>query len=171
MFLDWRMNNASFNEMIANFLRYWDRPEVDEVYVGKWGDFNRADSHQNHWVNINMKSHSERINLAIVRIKEEQDFVDNFIMKFAETLNELDKMDADFYSKLKFGTIDPEVIRLINSGFNSHLAHLLVDEYSEFKIEDDEHSSVYLDSKVVEKMKQNGENDITVFEAKMHIRN
>lgn len=171
MFLDWRMQNSSFSEMIGNFLRYWEQPQVGLVYVGKWGDTARDGSFRDHWVNIKAKSPAERTNLAIVRIKEEQDFVDNFIMKFAETLNELKVLETEFFLMLKFGTSDQEVIKLINSGYNSHLAHLLIDEYSEFRIEDEDFSSVYLDSGIIQKMRENGENDIVVFEAKMHIRN
>jgi len=88
MFLDWRMRNASYAEMINAFRRYWDNPENSMAYVGRWGDLKREESWRESWTDIRTKNSKERTNLAIVRIKEEQDFLDNFILKFVEILND-----------------------------------------------------------------------------------
>ncbi len=169
MLIDWRAKNASYPEMIANFMRYWDDERSDEVYVGKWGEFAREGSFRDSWVLISEKSHAEKVNLAIVRIKEEQDIVDNSILKFVEVLNDLGKLPQDLYLEIKYGTTNSEKIRLINNGLNSALAGRLVDIYSDYVETVDEGETVYLKPSLIEKMRGNGENEILVFEAGLHM--
>ncbi|WNZ53804.1 hypothetical protein QT397_00040 (plasmid) [Microbulbifer sp. MKSA007] len=169
MLIDWKIKGASYSEMIRNFLRYWEKLDDDEVYVGKWGEIKREDSFRHHWVIIGDKTHSEKVNLAIVRIKEEQDFVDNQILKYVELLNDLEKIDGDLYLKIKYGTTHKDKIRLMNLGVNSVLASKLIDGYSEFvNIQADE-GVVQLKSSLISRMRENNENEILVFEAGMHL--
>jgi hypothetical protein len=126
---------------------------------------------QNKWyVNIREKTHAERVNLAVVRVKEEQDFVDNFIIKFVEVFNDLNLLDEDLYLKIKYGTNDQFRIALINCGINSHLANVLLDDYSEFIEVNVDAKSVSIDAGVLDKMRDNAENSILVFETQFHIR-
>ena len=169
MLIDWRINNASFSEMIASFLRFWEESAVDEVYVGRWGEIAREGSHRESWVRISEKSHSQRINLAIVRIKEEQDIVDNHILKFLEVLNDLGKIPERLYLEIKYGTTSAEKIRLINNGFNSALAGRLIDSYGAFVEEAEGNDAITLQPELIEKMRDEGENEILVFEAALHM--
>lgn len=169
MLIDWRISNASFSEMIASFLRYWEESAVDEVYVGRWGEIAREGSHRESWVRISEKSHSQRINLAIVRIKEEQDIVDNHILKFLEVLNDLGKIPERLYLEIKYGTTSAEKIRLINNGFNSALAGRLIDSYGTFVEEAEGSDTITLLPELIEKMRDEGENEILVFEAALHM--
>tara|TARA_R110001606_G_scaffold399293_1_gene583871 strand:- start:1607 stop:4054 length:2448 start_codon:yes stop_codon:yes gene_type:complete len=170
MLIDWKINGASYAEMIRNFLRYWEGMGRDEVYVGnKWGEIAREGSHQQRWVIISEKSHSEQVNLAIVRIKEEQDFVDNNLLKYVELLNDLGKLDDDLYLQIKFGTTNQDKIRLMNFGVNSILAGKLIDNYAEFVGVQSDVGIVELRPELIEKMRENGENEILVFEAGMHM--
>ncbi|MDV7144764.1 DEAD/DEAH box helicase [Tropicimonas sp. TH_r6] len=169
MLIDWRINNASFSEMIANFLRYWKESDVDEVYVGRWGEIAREGSHRESWVRINEKSHSQRVNLAIVRIKEEQDIVDNHVLKFVEVLNDLKKIPERLYLEIKYGTTNLEKIRLINNGFNSALAGRLIDSYGTYVEESEGDEAITLQPELIEKMRDEGENEILVFEAALHM--
>lgn len=169
MLIDWRSRNASYQEMIANFIRYWNESDSDEVYVGKWGEYAREGSFRESWIDISEKSYSEQVNLAIVRIKEEQDFVDNSILKFVEVLNDLGKVPEELYLQIKYGTTSSEKIRLINNGLNSALAGRLVDIYSDYVETAEESETVYLRPELIEKMRENGENEILVFEAGLHM--
>lgn len=169
MLIDWKIKGASYAEMIRNFMRYWNEIDNDEVYVGKWGETARDGSHGKYWVNISEKSHSERVNLAIVRIKEEQDFVDNHLLKYVELLNDLGKLDGDLYLKIKYGTTNSDKIKLMNFGVNSYLAGKLVDSYAEFVEVMPEAGVVEFRPALIAKMRENGENEILVFEAGMHL--
>jgi hypothetical protein len=72
------------------------------------------------------------INLAIVRIKEEQDFLDNTLVKFLEILNDIDLVEEELYNKVKYGTNDPSQIALIKNGFSHIAASVLVAKYRSF---------------------------------------
>ncbi|EMP57121.1 Superfamily II helicase [Marinobacter santoriniensis NKSG1] len=170
MFLSWRMRNASFNEMIKRFLDYWAEIPDPLVYVDKWGDTSRDGSYSESWVNISEKSHKERVNLAIVRIKEEQDFLDNQIMKFVEILNDLEMLDEDFYKKIKYGTADEKKITMMKNGFSAGLASLLLQKYSNYVEVDSAANIVNLRAEVQEIMKRNNESRIFIFEAGFNTR-
>ena len=51
------------------------------VYVGKWGDVKRPGSNVARYTKFVGKNRTQVVNLAIVRIKEEQDFIDNTLIK------------------------------------------------------------------------------------------
>lgn len=169
MLIGWKIRGASYSEMIANFLRHWEDTEDEEVYVGKWGEIAREDSFSPRWVRIGEKTHAEKVNLAIVRIKEEQDFVDNNLLKYVELLNDLGKVGADLYLQIKYGTTNLQKISLINSGVNSILAGRLIDTYSDCIEERSEAEGIHLKPKLIERMRENNENEILVFEAGMHL--
>lgn len=169
MLIDWKIKGASYAEMIRNFLRYWEGMGGDEVYVGKWGEIAREGSFRPSWVVISEKTHAEQVNLAIVRIKEEQDFVDNHLLKYVELLHDLGKLDEELYLKIKYGTTNQEKIRLMNFGVNSILAGKLIDKYSDFVDVQKDDSIVNIRPELIERMRQDGENEILVFEAEMHM--
>ena len=169
MLIDWKIKGASYAEMIRNFLRYWEGMGSDEVYVGKWGEIAREGSFRQSWVVIREKTHAEQVNLAIVRIKEEQDFVDNHLLKYVELLQDLGKLEEELYLKIKYGTTNQDKIRLMNFGVNSILAGKLIDNYSEFVDVQQDAGIVNLRLELIERMRQDGENEILVFEAEMHM--
>lgn len=169
MLIDWKIKGASYGEMIRNFLRYWAGMGSDEVYVGKWGEIAREGSFRQSWVVISEKTHAEQVNLAIVRIKEEQDFVDNNLLKYVELLHDLSKLDEELYLQIKYGTTNREKISLMNFGVNSILAGKLIDSYAEFVDVQHDAGVVELRPDLIAKMRQDGENEILVFEAQMHM--
>jgi len=77
MLLDWRAQNKSYSETISLFIRYWgnlyQRNQDSIIYVGKWGDIKRYGSNFAHYTKLKDKDRTKLVNLAIVRIKEEQD--------------------------------------------------------------------------------------------------
>ncbi len=169
MLIDWKIKGASYAEMIRSFLRYWEGMGSDEVYVGKWGEIAREGSFRQNWVIISEKTHAEQVNLAIVRIKEEQDFVDNQLLKYVELLHDLAKLDEELYLQIKYGTTSQDKIRLMNFGVNSILAGKLIDNYAEFVEVQPELGIVEFRPELISRMREGGENEILVFEAGMHM--
>lgn len=167
MFLDWRINNTSFREMITSFLKYWEGLEEKKldtlVYVGKWGDEKRG-GYSTLWTDIKKKSIRQRINLAIVRIKEEQDFLDNILIKYIEVINELGFVHNKFYEKIKYGTSDISKITLIKNGYSIGLANLLIDKYIEFVKIDYDKNVISISNNLIPRMRKHDENDIHIFE-------
>ena len=94
--------------------------ESSIVYVGNWGDTTRG-GYQALWTDISQKNNYEKINLAIVRLKEEFDFIDNEIIKYIEILASLGLIEESLYLKIKYGTDNKEKIALLNCGISSPL--------------------------------------------------
>ncbi|MEG1567692.1 MAG: DEAD/DEAH box helicase [Anaerovoracaceae bacterium] len=168
MFLNWRIKGASYAEMIKSFLSYWKSLISDGketiVFVGRWGDTTRG-GYQKLWTDIKNKSIDQRINLAIVRIKEEQDFLDNTIIKFIEVLNDFKFLEESFYNKIKYGTDDKQKIALVKNGLSLSLANLIVDRYQNFLEMDIDNSVVFLLNGILDEMENNSENQVLINEA------
>lgn len=173
MLLNWRIKNTSIQEMVSMFLRYWEELilTLDEpyVYVGKWGDEAR-DGYLPRWIDISKKSYSEKVNLAIVRIKDEFDFLDNSIMKFIEVLNVLGLVDSGLYSLIKYGTTDELKILLIKSGMSLQLASLLNKRYLSLVSFNQELGQVSLSKSILNEMEKSKENSLVIYEASFHLK-
>ena len=170
MILNWRVENLPFSLVVMRNFKYWKNGIEKSVspyllaYVGKWGDQTRNEGHRTLWTNIYGKSDYELINLAIVRIKEEDDFVDYNLIKFVEVLNDVEFMEKDFYNKIKYGTSDEREILLIRNGFSTFLSKLLIKHYSN-KVDTCFATGVIVfKSDLIELMKQNDENEMAIIE-------
>ncbi len=173
MFLDWRISNAPMNQMISSFMKYWkgllsdaDRDKI--IFVGRWGDITRGGV-KTLWTDISNKTDEELINLAIVRIKEEQDFLDNDLIKYVEVLNDLGLLEEKLYLRIKYGTDNPEIITCIRNGISSSLAKLLVDKYRELIHIDVNSDILYFEDNIIEKMKEARENQVMVTELNLYL--
>lgn len=173
MLLDWRLKRYSLKRMIRLTLGYWNKLAeegvTDHVFVGKWGDSTFGESVYENWVRISQKDYSERINLAIVHLKDEEDFFDNRIFKFVEVLNGVGALEAGFYKRIKYGTADDLKINLIRDGFSRGLADLMLADYADM-IRTGSDGEVHVDSRIVRKMVRDEVSDLMIFEAKMSIR-
>lgn len=174
MFLTWKVKNTPFKLIIRNFISYWNSIPKDTqkefVFVGKWGDETFGNGYREYWVNINKKTNAEKINLAIVRIKEEDDFLDYQIFKFIEVINEVGLIEETFYLKIKYGTKDKRIISLINDGFSRGLSDLLVSKYDRHLIIS-KNGDVTIDKEMMKAMVENKESEMLLLEAKLNIGN
>ena len=135
------------------------------VYVDKWGDTPRPVSYMERWVDVSEKFVKQKVNLAIVRIKKEQDFLDNQIMKFVETLNDMELLEDEFYTRIKYGTTDERKITMMKNGFSAGLAFLLLEKYAGYLTIDIQANTVDLKESAETAMEDNGENRLHTFEA------
>ena len=168
MFLDWRITNTSLNQMISSFMKYWKGlladPKRDKtIFVGRWGDITR-NGVRPLWTDISNKSDEELINLAIVRIKEEQDFLDNVLIKYVEVLNDLELLEEKLYLMIKYGTDDPKIITCTRNGISLSLAKLLVEKYTGFIHVDTDNDTLSFGENIIEKMQEAGENEVMITE-------
>ena len=107
--------------------------------------------------------------MAIVRLKDEEDFFDNKILKFVEVLNGVGALDAAFYKRIKYGTADDLKIKLIRDGFSRGLADLMLDDYGDM-VSILSGGQVHVNPRIVRKMENDEVSDLLVFEAKMSIK-
>ncbi|MCE7626426.1 DEAD/DEAH box helicase [Vibrio fluvialis] len=174
MLLDWKIDKKPFKLMIRLFIKYWDdliqRMPNFQIYVGKWGDeVKRSGGHKTHYTQIGGKTRAEKINLAIVRIKEEEDFLEHELLKFIEILNDLNKINLNFYKKVKYGTTDDETIKLIKIGLSRGVAELLLVKYPQFVLDIPNSHSKRISYLVIDEMKRQEEGLLQQLEVKMNV--
>ena len=99
----------------------------------------------------------------------EQDFIDNTLMKYVEVLHDAELLNQDFYLKLKYGVSDEEQIVLIRNGISITLADLLMTKYQVFINIDVVNNTVDIDKSIIEKMQENDENEILIYEAQCNL--
>ena len=170
MLFDWRINNKSYSEMIKLFVGYWRQCFVEDnnatIYVGRWGDTALKGSTLKHYTKLANQNTVTINNLAIVRIKEEQDFIDNFLMKYVEVLHDMHMLEESFYAKIKYGTDNESIICLIKNGLSLSSAVLLYRNYYKYLIIDIDNSTVMYKDGLIEEMERQNENHIMIFEIK-----
>ena len=168
MMFEWRVKNKSYAEMISLFVGYWHQLYKKDrnvmVYVGKWGDIKRPGSNAARYTKFVGKTRTQVVNLAIVRIKEEQDFIDNTLIKYVEVLHDLDLIEDRFYAQIKYGTDDERTICLIKNGLSLSSAMLLIKKYGDHLQIDIPASTVVYGENLVAEMIKAEENQIQIYE-------
>ena len=157
---------TNYRRMISSFIKYWKailaKEEDTVVFAGRWGDITR-NGHIPNYIDLDGMTDYEMINLAIVRIKEEQDFIDNNLVKFLEVLNDLNLVQMDLYNSVKYGTTDSEQIVLIRSGFTHIAANVLMSSYKSY-IDISEDGNVKISNRISRAFSQNKEKELIIFE-------
>ncbi len=174
MILEWRSSGTSFKQMIASFIGYWDSLRGDNliVFIGeKWGEDKRNSTDKKPlYVDLRKKDSSQKINLAILKIKEEQDFVEFNLLKYIDILAELELIQTDFYDKIKYGSSDRRVITLLKNGFSIELAKCVTkSDYSNFITIIPDSDEIVIQAELINQMIDNSENDILIFEIRFHV--
>ncbi len=171
MLISWRIFGLTIKEMTNKIVAYWNSLEYEKakfVYVGKWGDKTRGGGFKQYWTDITKKDNIEKVNLAIVRLKEEFDLIDNEIIKYIEILNSLDLIDEKLYLQIRFGTDDKEKIALLNCGISNALTKLLEEKYKNYYKVNVEQGTVFFKMDLVSKMIENNENGVLVSEVRIN---
>lgn len=137
MILNWRKENLSLKESVIRLVYYWDHLAHDDratVFVGKsFGEIKRSEDDQIPlYVNLNIKSKKEIINLAIIRIKEENDYIDYNLFKYIDFLQKFNLIDINDYNLLHYGTVDDIQIYFQRDGLSRELSKLLSTKYQKY---------------------------------------
>ena len=167
MFMDWRINNTSLNQMIGSFMRYWrsllESGKETVIFVGRWGDITR-NGQIPLWTDLADKTEVQMVNLAIVRIKEEQDFLDNVIVKYVEVLNDMELLEENLYLNIKYGTNDKRIITCTKNGISLSLAKIIVEKYMDYLQIDVENDTLQFRDGIIAAMEEVKENEILICE-------
>jgi len=174
MILGWRSSSASYKEMIGSFMRYWRNLTDDNllIYIGeKWGEVKRnLKDIKPLYVDLRTKNNTQRINLAILKIKEEQDFIEFNLLKYIDILAELELINLTFYEQIKYGSSDTKIITLLKNGFSIELAKCITQEnYTSYISINNQNDEIIINENIINEMEINGENKILIFEIKYHI--
>lgn len=170
--LGWRINSSSYKQLIAEFLSYWRGLNNPIIFAGsKWGEIPLNDERNNNlYIDLKTKTDAQKVNLAIVRIKEEQDFVDNNLVKYVEILNDLELLENDFYEKIKYGSSDSRIICLLKNGYSIELAKTIVSSTYNFYVNiDPALDLIEIQPTIIQAMETNEENEVVIFEMSYHL--
>lgn len=157
--LNWLIEGKTIKEKAQNVRNYYLNQERELIYVGSgrgevcaetvdgkieiresgWST-QRRDKKGNFvqlkkaWV-INSKNSKDLYNIAIVKIKIEEDFISYNLCPFIESLYQADKgiISTSLYNLIKYKTDNEREIELIKEGVSIYLARKLVEEkYSKY---------------------------------------
>ena len=134
MFIGWRRSNITYNEMVKKMLGYWKKENVNYMYIGsQWGECKRKESDRiANYVRLITKDDKQKVNLAIKKIKIENNFIDYKIMKYIEILYKLSLIEKSEFDEIKYGTSDKRQIFFQNDGLSQELSKKIVNEYSKY---------------------------------------
>ena len=168
MFLSWRTDGAPMKLMIGRYLKYWKEQQSDWIWVGsRWGDEKKSPAERvKAYVRRSKKARPALVNLAIVRIKAELDFLDYNLMKYLEISFALGLVEESFYLKLKYGTDDRFVITMLRNGMSFELAKLVAESYRQYVAVDTGANTVELLPGLIDALTTDTVNDILLFEVR-----
>lgn len=163
--LKWKKENQSFSQMITKQIYYWENRSSNDIYVGsKWGTpqpFGR----NSPFVDKTTLNKKQLTNLAIIKVKEDLDYLDFYILRYIEVLYKIDFIDEKEYNLIKYGTNDKIQVFFIKEGLSQDLSKLLVTKYKDDIYPDGENYK--LKQRTLEDIKD--ENEILVNELKYYI--
>lgn len=169
MIINWRKENLSLKESVSRLVYYWEQLSPEEknaIFVGRsFGEIKRTEQDQFPlYINLNKKIKKEIINLAIVRIKEENDYIDYNLFKYIDFLKRFNLIDINDYNLLHYGTIDDIQIYFQREGLSRELSKLLSTKYQKYlnKIIDD----YYINKEILSKF---DDNDVLLYELQNYL--
>lgn len=159
---------------IGYFLKYFKNYEEENslFYIGdSFGEEKYISENYNGTrdVYIDLKKHKEkkdRINLAVIKSKLEDDFLSYKFAKIVKSLFDLELIDEDLYNRYLYNTTDKEVINLLKLGLSFQLINFIKENKLESEIEIS-NTGVTVSEKFQEAL--NVEDDFIQFEIKKFI--
>lgn len=151
MMYEWLIKGETLKEKANKIYNYYKNAESKYIYIGSRGDVSAELENdelvEKNWSSIyknkkgealrlkkvwirNNKPEKELYNLAIVKIKLEEDFISFNITPYIEVLNQVNKniINEELYNLIKYKTDDKYEINLMQEGMSIYLAKKLNDE-------------------------------------------
>ncbi|PSE45608.1 DNA helicase [Acinetobacter nosocomialis] len=131
-----RVHKLSLKSHIKFYLDYFDwlaknKPKrYSKFYFGiSFGEIPYSnESKSNTCVNLSQKNKKQLVNLAMVKLKIETDFVNFYLSKFVNVLYELELIDESEYNIFMYGSESRENIELFKVGLSTQLINFLKDK-------------------------------------------
>lgn len=137
MFVE-RLNTLHLKDHIRTMLAYFysikDKDAGAYFYVGEsYGEFSKLNENyqpigKNVFVNLSEKSNKELVNIALIKIKIESDFVSYSLNKFINVMNDLSVISEADYNKFIYGSEKREFIDFVKAGLSGAMINHLVRE-------------------------------------------
>lgn len=130
--------NENIQEQFAYFKSIQHNPLRNKFYIGEsYGEIikqteNYSGFAKKVYVDLKEKNDFQLINLAIVKIKMEEDFVNYKIKSFLELMLKVELIDEEEYNSIIYGTNDMKKLELIKKGIAINIVNKL-DEDNQIK--------------------------------------
>lgn len=137
-------SKRTLKENINSLVIYFDEKSKrgEDLYIGEsYGEKSKVtDSYRKGkdvYVDLSQKNYKEKVNLAIVKLKIEEDFIGYKLNKFIEMMKDYELISEEEYNNYIYGTNDKQKISLIKLGLSKNLI---------LKLEKDKQlNNIYLD--------------------------
>ena len=130
------IQKMSLNEKIVITTNYFKEKAVTHdplLYIGaSYGECSKTTNDYQAgkmvYVNLVGKSEREMVNLAIVKLKIEEDFISYKLVKLIQFLHDFEIIPNDFYNQYMYGTVDETVISLVRQGLGVNVVKKIFDD-------------------------------------------
>lgn len=142
------MRSRSLQQNIIYESSYFEqRKDSKDPYIfmgASYGECSRLEDepYKKWYVNLRMKTKEDLINLSIIKLKIEDDFLSFKFNKFVELLYEYQLITDDDYNLATYGTVDQQEIKLIKQGLPIHLVSKLTKDGQMVNIVFDENNII-----------------------------
>ncbi|MCI5056894.1 MAG: DEAD/DEAH box helicase [Flavobacteriales bacterium] len=162
----------SLNENVIYQVKYFRKKAQSaepRMYFGSsYGEIGLEDgASQYSYIDLSLKSNDELVNLSIVKLKMEEDFISYKLNKFIVMLFDFNLIDKQEYHLYTYGTVDEEKIALTKYGFGISLINKLHEDEQLRNLFFDEFNNVKANPKFYEYLDK--QNDLVQFEIKRFI--
>lgn len=150
------LRRRSLQQNIQYELDYfkWRKRSGDPyMFMGSsYGETARPDDEDKKllYVDLRQKTDNEMLNLAIVKLKIEDDFLSYKFNKFVELLHDYGLISDDEYNFTTYGTEDELEIRLVKQGLPIHLVSKLTYDQQLQNLNFDENNIIHCNSSFIE---------------------
>ena len=150
------LRRRSLQQNIQYELDYfkWRKRSGDPyMFMGSsYGETARPDDEDKKllYVDLRQKTDNEMLNLAIVKLKNEDDFLSYKFNKFVELLHDYGLISDDEYNFTTYGTEDELEIRLVKQGLPIHLVSKLTYDQQLQNLNFDENNIIHCNSSFIE---------------------
>lgn len=134
-----KIYHLDLKRKVEFFKSYFNNSQNGNFYIGdSFGEIpSEFNPIRNVYINIKNKTPKERINLAVIKTKIEDDFIGYKLGKLVKTLLDLELIDDYEYNKFTYGTNDTNKLLLIKMGLSPIVMNFIEENNLEkdFKIE------------------------------------
>lgn len=132
--------------LMARYFRMLSKTHNTLMYVGNsFGEIdingNRSNSVLNY-VDLREKTPEDMVNIAIIKIKMEEDFISFKLSKFFQLLFDYALISQEQYNKLIYGTADPFKLSLAKQGISLSIINKLIEDGQQHNIYTDENGNL-----------------------------
>lgn len=123
----------SFQQNLFSTIKFFEKRKTEEnsiIYIGKnsYADSTGFGGSTKVYVSLKDKNFKDLVNLAIIKLQIENDFISYKLNLFFDFLFEYEKISEEEYNKMIFGTNDQEKLKLLKLGLDLNIVNKLAND-------------------------------------------